>query len=121
MRLIPIALLLATASACVGPQVASPTAPARKPLSASVAPTGSARGPLIGQTAGSLAQLFGPPRQEAYELDARRLQWSNGRCVLDAYLYAKGREDRRVTYVDARDPDGEPVDADACAATLRAR
>ncbi len=120
MRILPALAVLAL-SACAAPQAAGPVVPARKPLSTSVAPTGSARGPLIGQTAAGLAGLFGPARQEAYELDARRMQWSNGRCVLDAYLYAKGRSDRRVTYVDARDLDGAPLDADACADTLRAR
>lgn len=123
MRVLSVLPVLALA-ACVAPQSPAPTArtaPARKPLSASVAPTGSARGPLIGQTATGLTGLFGPARQEAYELDARRMQWSNGRCVLDAYLYAKGRSDRQVTYVDARDLDGEPLEAGACADSLRAR
>ena len=115
---LPAILLL---SACALPQAAAPVAPARKPLSASVAPTGSARGPLIGQTAAGLNGLFGPARQEAYELDARRMQWSNGRCVLDAYLYSKGRGERRVSYIDARDLDGQPLNADACADSLRAR
>ena len=124
MRFTPVLTLFAL-SACVAPDATGPTAPARRPLarpvSASAAPTGSAQGPLIGQTAAGLAGLFGPARQEAYELDARRMQWGNGRCVLDAYLYPKGRGDRRVTYVDARDRDGAPLDTAACAATLRAR
>ena len=119
MRALLPLLALATMSACVAPQAAVPTP--RPPLSASAAPSGSAQGPLIGQTAAALAALFGTPRQEAREMEARRLQWSNGRCVLDAYLYPQRSGDRRVTYVDARTPAGEPVDAEACAATLRAR
>ncbi len=119
MRALLPLLLAATVAGCVAPQAAVPTP--RPPLSASAAPSGSAQGPLIGQTAAGLAQLFGTPRQEAREMEARRLQWSNGRCVLDAYLYPQRSGDRRVTYVDARTPAGEPVDAEACAATLRAR
>lgn len=115
-----VLLTLLPLAACAMPAPPGPVATPRKPLSASSAPTGSASGALIGRTAGELAQLFGPPAQEAYELDARRLQWANGRCVLDAYLLAKGgRGERRAIYADARTPAGEAVDAEACAATLR--
>lgn len=120
MRLIPVLTLLAL-SACSAPQTTGPVAPTRKPLSASAAPTGTARGTLIGLTAAELARALGMPKQEAYELDARRLQWANGRCVLDAYLSASVKGERRATYLDARSPSGEAVDAEACAATLRLR
>ncbi len=119
MRL-PLPFLTLCLAACVAPQAPTPTA-SRRPLSASAAPSGTQRGPLIGQTATQLARLLGTPRQEARELDARRLQWGDERCVLDAYLYPRGRGERVATYLDARDPSGEPVDADACATLLRAR
>ena len=120
MRVLIVTILLPLA-ACVAPATPIPTATPRRPLSASAAPTGSASGALIGRTAAELARMFGPPKQEAYELDARRLQWANGRCVLDAYLLAKGRGERRAIYADARTPAGDAVDAEACAAALALR
>ena len=118
----PSLLALLPLAACVAPDTPRPAAAARKPLSASAAPSGSATGALIGRTAVELTGMFGKPVQEAYELDARRLQWSGGRCVLDAYLSrTDGRGERRAIYADARTPAGEPVDAEACAASLAVR
>ena len=45
---------------------------------------------------------------------ARKLQFKEPICVLDAYLYPKGSGEPIVTYVDARQPDGSPIDRASC-------
>lgn len=74
---------------------------------------------LVGTNAAGLTRLFGAPRLDIRDPTARKLQFANGRCVLDAYLYAPatGREPL-VTYVEARTPQGAVVDAASCARTL---
>ncbi|MEZ5709991.1 MAG: hypothetical protein R3E02_11455 [Blastomonas sp.] len=75
---------------------------------------------VIGQSAERLQQLFGAPRLDIAEADARKLQFANGQCILDAYLYPQGSGGAQiVTYVDARRGDGQPVDRAACVAALR--
>jgi hypothetical protein len=74
----------------------------------------------MGQTAERLERLFGKPRLDVNEGDARKLQFSNGQCVLDAYLYPQGDNNAQVvTYVDARRDDGMAVDRASCVAALR--
>lgn len=75
---------------------------------------------LIGADARGLQRLFGKPRLDIRDPAARKLQFGNGRCILDAYLYppASNREPV-VTYVEARTPTGQSVDANACATVLR--
>ncbi|MET0369908.1 MAG: hypothetical protein ABW039_00875 [Sphingobium sp.] len=77
---------------------------------------------LAGADARALTQMFGTPRLDIRESTMRKLQFGNGRCVLDTYLYptAKGREPV-VTHVDARTPAGVDVDPVACAAALQGR
>src|SRR3546814_20487597 len=81
--------------------------PAGPPASAFTRP-----GPLIGSDAKQLMRLFGQPRLDIRESAMRKLQFANGRCVLDAYLYLppQGKEPL-VTHVDARTPTGTDVDA----------
>ncbi|HWV12233.1 MAG TPA: hypothetical protein VN110_02960 [Sphingobium sp.] len=76
-------------------------------------------GPLMGMDARHLVQQFGTPRLDIRESSMRKLQFANGRCVLDAYLYtpAHGKEPV-VTHVDARTPAGIDMDAGACASAL---
>ncbi|WP_375380398.1 hypothetical protein [uncultured Sphingomonas sp.] len=80
---------------------------------------------VIGQNAAGLTQLFGEPDADVREGTARRLQFSGPICVLDAYLYPKGPKDRAadptVTYLDAREPDGSPIDRASCVAALTRR
>ena len=76
---------------------------------------------VIGQDAAGLARLFGQPDAEVREGTARKLQFASGICVLDAYLYPKGAEAPRVTYLDAREPDGSPIDRASCVAALTRR
>lgn len=76
---------------------------------------------VIGQNAGGLAQLFGQPDADVREGNARKLQFQRPICVLDAYLYPKGSAEPRVTYVDAREPDGSAIDRASCVAALTRR
>ncbi len=76
---------------------------------------------VIGQDAGGLVRLFGDPDADVREGDARKLQFGSGICVLDTYLYPKGQGEPRVTYVDARQPDGRPIDRASCVAALTRR
>ena len=68
-----------------------------------------------------LVRLFGQPDAEVREGDARKLQFASGICVLDAYLYPRGGEGLRVTWLDARQPDGSPIDRASCVAALTRR
>lgn len=76
---------------------------------------------VIGQNATALTTLFGQPDADIREGLARKLQFASGICVLDAYLYPKGSAEPRVTYVDAREPDGSAIDRASCVAALTRR
>lgn len=75
---------------------------------------------VIGQNAAALTRAFGQPVADVREGTARKLQFSNATCVLDAYLYPKGKSDPLVTHVDARQNDGSPIDRASCVAALNA-
>lgn len=76
---------------------------------------------VIGQDAAGLSQLFGKPDADIREGTARKLQFAGPICVLDAYLYPKGSDAPRVTYLDAREPDGSTIDRASCVAALTRR
>ena len=76
---------------------------------------------VLGQDATGLTRLFGQPDAEMREGTARKLQFASGICVLDAYLYPKGSDAARVTWLDARQPDGSPIDRASCVAALTRR
>ena len=76
---------------------------------------------VIGQDATGLTRLFGQPDADIREGSARKLQFAGPICVLDAYLYPKGGEPPRVTYLDAREPDGSTIDRASCVAALTRR
>ena len=76
---------------------------------------------VIGQNAAGLVQLFGQPDADVREGAVRKLQFESGFCVLDAYLYPKGSAEPRVTYLDAREPDGSTIDRASCVAALTRR
>ena len=83
-------------------------------------PTGTVGlGSVIGATAASLTTQFGPPTADVREGAARKLQFGNATCVLDAYLYPNGRSEPVVTYLDARQTDGSPVDRASCVGALQ--
>jgi len=76
---------------------------------------------VLGQDAAALTQLFGQPDADVREGTARKLQFAGPICVLDAYLYPKDGAAPRVTYLDAREPDGSTIDRASCVAALTRR
>ncbi|MFZ5749359.1 MAG: hypothetical protein ACOY45_17080 [Pseudomonadota bacterium] len=81
-----------------------------------------APGNIMGADARRLYQSFGDPVLDVQEGAGRKLQFVNGICVLDAYLYVpRGKRDPVVTYVDARQRNGAPIDPASCIAALRRR
>lgn len=121
VRPLSVTLLALSLAACGGAvprvQTGVGTVPAGPPASAF-----SRQGPLMGEDARRLTQMFGTPRLDIRESTGRKLQFANGRCVLDAYLYAPARgKEPVVTHVDARSPLGVDVDPAACATALQRR
>lgn len=74
---------------------------------------------VVGQTGAGLVSLFGQPNADVREGTARKLQFGNATCVLDAFLYPKGSAEPVVTYVDARQTDGSPIDRASCVMALQ--
>jgi len=93
------------------PPPAAGFTPASKPQ-----PTG-----VMGADARGLIRLFGEPRLDIRDPTVRKLQFANGQCVLDTYLYppAPDREPV-VTLVEARTSAGTDMDWNACVKLLRA-
>ncbi|HCB76220.1 MAG TPA: hypothetical protein DEP91_08600 [Sphingomonas bacterium] len=109
--------LLLAGCATVPAPMASPPPPPAKPTFTTV---GLER--VMGQNAAVLRQLFGEPDAEVTEGTGRKLQFSSGICVLDAYLYPKdGGGVPVVSYVDARQRDGRAIDRASCVAALTRR
>jgi hypothetical protein len=73
-------------------------------------------------TANELAEHFGKPRLQIREGDGTKLQFAGSACVLDAYLYPSqgGGGVPRVSHVDARNMQGDPVNVGGCIASLEA-
>ena len=112
----PLALLLIL-PACV-PATSSRATSASPVRSAAV--YGRAPDGLAGADARKLVALFGKPRMDVRERTVRKLQFANGRCVLDAYLYAPERKKEPVVaHVDTRLASGADVDQAACIVSLR--
>ncbi len=76
---------------------------------------------VVGRNAAALVSLFGQPDADVTEGAARKLQFASAICVLDAYLYATGKAEPVVTYVDARERDGSPIDKASCVQALARR
>jgi hypothetical protein len=76
---------------------------------------------VLEQDAASLERMFGAPRLEVNEGDARKLQFGGAACVLDVFLYPLREGAEPVaTYAEARRAsDGAEVDRAACVAALR--
>ncbi len=81
----------------------------------------SIAGAVAGQPAARLIAQFGAPRLDTSEGKARKLQFAGPICVLDAYLYPKGRGEPLVTYFDTRQRDGSPIDPGSCVTALAKR
>ena len=120
----PIATSAPTAAKPAKASAAAPTRarPSRKPSRAAVPLALPGLESVIGTSAAALTRMFGAPRLDIVEGDARKLQFSGQPCVLDAYLYpsAPGREPE-TTYIDTRRPDGQDTDRAACVTALRVR
>lgn len=110
-------LAVAASLAGCGPATAPPASVATRP--APYTSVGLER--VLGQDAAGLTRLFGTPDADTREGDARRLQFAGRFCVLDAYLYPKGKAEPRVTWLDAREPDGSTIDRASCVAALTRR
>ncbi|GGD60493.1 hypothetical protein [Croceicoccus mobilis] len=77
---------------------------------------------VIGADANALTRLFGTPRLDVWEGDARKLQFSGTRCILDVFLYPpRPGADETASWVEARRSDGRDVDRAACVAAMRRR
>ncbi len=78
---------------------------------------------VIGADAAALIRLFGKPRLDEREGDARKLQFAGTPCVLDIYLYplSQGRAPVASFVSTRRGGDGREVDRAACIALLRRR
>jgi hypothetical protein len=134
MRAVPAALALAALLAACGVQparpVSAPPPQITRPAAAPPPPRPQAqvqRLPglegVIGADARTLIDLFGSPRLDLREGDARKLQFTGEPCVLDIYLYPPDRGGTpRATYVSARRAsDGREVDQASCVEALRRR
>lgn len=120
MRVIAALSALALLSACGGGGVVPPpgrAAPVPVPQPGMAALTS-----VLGASANALTAQFGRPLLDVTEGSARKLQFGNGTCVLDAYLYPpkSGRGDPVVTFAETRQRDGSPIDQASCAAAIRA-
>ena len=120
MKRLILALPPIVALAGCGGTVARPVSVGTRP--AALSSVGLER--VMGQDAAGLARLFGQPDADTREGDARRLQFAGRFCVLDAYLYPPKNgagSEPRVTWVDAREPDGSSIDRASCVAALTRR
>ncbi len=77
---------------------------------------------VTGLDARAMVSKFGAAQQDVREEGARKLQFANGFCVMDAYLYppAKGKTPV-VTYVLTRTPDGRTAERNSCVMALQRR
>ncbi|KTT66777.1 hypothetical protein NS319_17530 [Sphingomonas sanguinis] len=106
-------------ASCTVPQTAAPVRGGMAPVPVPYTQVGLER--VIGQDAAGLTKLFGAPDADVREGAARKLQFQGSFCVLDAYLYPKDGGEPRVTYLDAREPDGSAIDRASCVAALTRR
>jgi len=77
---------------------------------------------VMGLNAAGLTSLFGQPDADVREGTARKLQFEGSFCVLDTYLYPdKSGGEPTVTYLDARQANGSPIDRASCVSALSRR
>ena len=115
LALLPFIVL----AGCTVPQTAAPVRGGMAPVPVPYTSVGLER--VIGQDADGLTKLFGTPDADVREGTARKLQFQGRFCVLDAYLSPKDGAEPRVTYLDAREPDGSSIDRASCVAALTRR
>lgn len=117
MKTVAVLGLALLAGACAAPGGVAP-AVVSKPV---IPYTSAGLERVIGQNETGLTALFGKPDADIREGAARKLQFAGPICVLDAYLYPDGTQPPRVTYIDAREPDGSSIDRASCVAALTRR
>ena len=110
-------LIAAMLAGCAGGTAPRPVGP---PLTRVPAFSPTGLDAVMGKDATALVRLFGKPDAEVYEGNGRKLQFAGPICVLDTYLYPKGGTPV-VTYLDARESDGSPIDRASCVAALARR
>ena len=112
---LPVSAALLLAACGTTPPIQQPPIP--RPPEPAVKTTN-----LVGVSIQDLGSRFGAPSFQVREGTGVKLQWSNGACVLDVFLYppqgSAGPE--RVTYVEARRPSGDRADQAACITALDA-
>jgi hypothetical protein len=116
-RLTPFAaLLIASCASTPAPEPTRPAAPTQ------VKTDDHDHSTLDGMTANELGQHFGQPKLQIREGDGTKLQFASSSCVLDAYLYPNpsGAGVPRVTHVDTRNFQGNPVNEQNCIASIEA-
>lgn len=125
MRAAVAAALLLALGAC-GSGESEIARPARAappvPVPTSLPPTPSvAASPsgVTGRDARALIAMFGRPQIDVQEGKGRKLQFAGAQCVLDVYLYPRGRGELVATHLETRLRDGRAVDPASCIATLR--
>jgi len=117
MKRIGVVILVSLGLAACAPAVPRPATVGARPVPL---PSGGLER-VMGQNAAGLVRLFGQPDADVREGTARKLQFQGEFCVLDTYLYPKGSGEPRVTYLDAREPDGSSIDRASCVAALTRR
>lgn len=122
MKALVLMLLALPLAACGGAtgEIARP-ARAAGPVPIPVSPSAMAAGldRVQGQPANRLIATFGKPQIDLTEGAGRKLQFAGPICVLDAYLYPRGRGEALVTHIDTRQRDGSPIDQASCVAALQ--
>jgi hypothetical protein len=120
-RLLAIAGLALLLAGCGESTMARPATPVSAVIKQPPLPANGLER-VMGQNAAGLTQTFGPPNADVREGTARKLQFQGTFCVLDTYLYpGKNGGEPTVTYLDARQPDGSPIDRASCVAALARR
>lgn len=104
--------------------VAAPTTPPGVAIPAPVSYGTAGLERVLGEDAATITRLLGKPDADLIEGTGRKLQFGSGICVLDAYLYPPANNPRGsavVTHIDARQPDGRPIDRASCVAAIARR
>jgi hypothetical protein len=119
MRRLSVPALLLLAACSTSPRPAP--SPSQPPPTSAPPPV---RTGLSGLSQAELVARFGQPSFQLREGTGLKLQWQNGSCVLDVYLYppVSGGGPPTVLHADARRPgSGDSVPVESCAASLGAR
>ena len=112
-RLTLFALLLLAGCETVPEQTPTP-----QPITPRPVQPAPQRNDLVGMSASQLVQIFGPAALQIREGSSLKMQFRSRSCVLDAFLYPSAGGER-VTYVEARLPNGAATNAQGCYDTLK--